>query len=107
MKIATPEKSIDNTVQALHFGCPSISTPSKHKALEIRVIMNAPKQVAMPPYSSLDGVLLAKLMAGSITIGTMSMCAMPVDKAVAVIAFTSRPTPRSSVVANRFIANSF
>ncbi|OLO85117.1 hypothetical protein BKH12_04665 [Actinomyces naeslundii] len=69
--------------------------------------MNAPKQLAMPPYSILDGVLLAKLMAGSITIGMISMCAMPMDKAVAAITFTIRQPPRSSVVANRFIANSF
>jgi hypothetical protein len=75
--------------------------------LEIRVIMSTPKQLAMPPYSILDGVLLAKLMAGSITIGMMSMCAMPVDKAVTAVTFTSRQAPRSIVVANRFIVNSF
>ena len=75
--------------------------------LEIRVIMSTPKQLAMPPYSILYGVLLAKLMAGSITTGTMSMCAMAVDKAVAAITFASRQAPRRGVVANRFIANSF
>ena len=72
-----------------------------------RVIMSTPKQLAMPPYSILDGVLLAKLMAGSTNIGRMSMCAMPVDKAVAAITFTSCQAPRRSVVAKRFIANSF
>ncbi|OLO86353.1 hypothetical protein BKH13_00435 [Actinomyces naeslundii] len=61
----------------------------------------------MLPYSILDGVLLAKLMAGSINIGMMSMCAPAVDIAVAAITFASRQAPRSSVVVNRFIVNSF
>lgn len=69
--------------------------------------MNAPKQLAMLPYSILDGVLLAKLMAGSINIGMISMCAMPVDKAVAAVTFTIRQAPRSSIVVDWVIANSF
>ena len=52
--------------------------------------MSTPKQLAMPPYSILDGVLLAKLMAGSITIGMITICAMVVDKTTAVKIFTGR-----------------